>query len=59
MNPNPLLLIYGLDHLIQKFETLMISHILMSVTKHEHVFQGDVSDSIAVMFSLTQTDSLP
>ena len=26
----------------------------MSVTRHEHVFLGDVFDSIAVMFSLTQ-----
>ena len=30
----------------------------MSVTKREHVFLADVFDSIAVMFSLTQTDSL-
>ena len=28
----------------------------MSVTKREHVFLADVFDSIAVMFSLTQTD---
>ena len=29
----------------------------MSVTKRERVFLADVFDSIAVMFSLTQTDS--
>ena len=30
----------------------------MSVTKREHVLLADVFDSIAVTFSLTQTDSL-